>query len=95
MNDISRKIRIFAHHFLHGDGRHNMLRKRYGLISKLMNLDNSSEKNYGISTAFSPCVWLYTIMYILTRGVEPLFILILGCREPINWKINGYAPFFT
>ena len=33
-------------------------------------------------------------VYIQTKGVEPLFIvLILGCREPINWIIGGYAPF--
>lgn len=94
MNDNCAKISIFANCFLFGDGRHNVLRKRYRLISKLMNLDNSSVKNYGISIAFSPYVWIYTLNVYTGRGRGVvIYYPNSGLSRAYQLDNSGYAPF--
>lgn len=95
MNDYCAKIRIFANCFLLGNGIHNMLRKRFRLISKLMNLDNSSVKNYGISTAFSPYVWIYTISVYTDKGRGAvIYYPNSGLSRAYQLDNGGYAPFY-
>ena len=94
MNDNCAKICIFARCLFLGDGKHNVLRKRYRLISKLMNLDNSSYKNYGISIAFSPYVWLYTVNVYTDRGRGAvIFCPNSGLSRAYQLDNSGYAPF--
>jgi len=94
MNDNYIIIRIFANRFLSGNGIHNMLRKRYGLIFKLMNLDNSSVKNYGISTAFSPYAWIYAISVYADKGRGAvIYYPNSGLSRAYQLDNGGYAPF--
>lgn len=94
MNDNCAEISIFAPSFPKGGDRQVRKRKRFRLISKLMNLDNSSDRNNGISLTFSPSVWIYTHVYIQTRGVEPLFVYPdSGQSRAYQLDSCGYAPF--
>lgn len=94
MDDNYVIIRIFAHRFLLGNGKHNVLRKRYRLISKLMNLDNSSYKNYGISIAFSPYAWIYTISIYADKGRGAvIYYPNSGLSRAYQLDDGGYAPF--
>jgi len=60
MNDNCAEISKFAPSLPKRDGRQAEKRKRFRLISQLMNLDKSSERKKGISLTFSPSVWIYT-----------------------------------
>lgn len=87
MNDNNAEFNTFADAIDKG--------KRFGLISRLMNLDNSSKNGRWNKYDVLPFVMNYTPVCSHNRGVDRSLILFQGSREPISGVLWNCSRLFV